>query len=306
MNGLDIGSNTASALLWEQIRLLKISKSKNENPKFILFENVANLISKLFIHSFQYIISILTNLGYNCYYNIINSKNCGIPQNRERLYCICIQKNIDTKKFKFPIPFDKNIRVIDILDRVYNSNCVRACYSDNLELNMICYNSHKLFPLLISNYNKYFKIRPNEIITLADIKSHNNLGETRLLKETLHQGNRIFDINGISPTITASGGGLGGSSGLFLVFDNKLNSYIIRQLSGFECYRVMGITIDDNCATEFNNFGITNNQMCFQAGNGIVTNVIQLIFEHLYKSLYNIEFICTDEKLGKPNHKKLF
>lgn len=282
MNGLDEGSNTASSLLWEQIRLLKISKSKNQNPKFILFENVTNLISKLFIHSFQQLIDILTNLGYNCYYNIINSKDCGIPQNRERLYCICIRNDIDNKQFRFPIQFDKNVRVVDILENIYDNNCIKACYSNNVELNKECYNSHKLFPLLISNYNKYYVTRPNEIITLADIKSDNGLCSSTTLKEKLHQGNRIFDINGISPTITASGGGLGGSSGLFLIFDNNSNVYVIRQLNGIECYRLMGISVSNDHSKAFNDFDVTDNQMSFQAGNGIVTNVIELIFEHIY------------------------
>jgi DNA (cytosine-5)-methyltransferase 1 len=306
MDGLNENSGTASSLLWEQIRLLRIAKSKNENPKFILFENVPNLISKLFIHSFQQLIDILTNLGYNCYYNIINAKDCGVPQNRERLYCVCIRKDIDTKKFEFPISFDNHIRVVDILETTYNSNCIKACYSNDTELNKECYNSHKLFPLLISNYNKYSVVKPNEIITLADIKSDNGLCSSTVLKETLHQGNRIFDINGISPTVTASGGGLGGSSGLFLIFDNNLKAYIIRQLNGIECYRLMGINISNDCIRTFNNLGITDNQMSFQAGNGIAANVIKLIFEHLYKALYNNNYKCEDELCAKNRNKRLF
>ena len=202
--------------------------------------------------------------------------------------------------------FDKKIRIVDILEKTYDINCIKACYSDIAELNKECYNSHTLFPLLISNYNRYTNTKPNEIIVLADIKSHNNLYGNELLKETLHQGNKIFDINGISPTMTASGGGLGGSSGLYLIFDSRLNSYVIRQLNGIECYRLMGINIDNICAKSLYDLGVTDNQMGFQAGNGIVTNVIQLIFEHLYKALYDSSYKCTDERLAKNKHKKLF
>lgn len=306
MKGLSEGSNTSSSLLWEQIRLLKLSISTNTNPKFLLFENVSNLVSKLFISSFQQLIDILMDMGYNCYYAVINSKDCGTPQSRERLYCICIRKDIDTKEFKFPLPFDKKVRVSDIIEETYDNNCIKACYSDNSELNKECYNSHILFPLLISNYNRYSNIKPNEIIVLADIKSHNNLYENKSLKEPLHQGNKIFDINGISPTMTASGGGLGGSSGLYLIFDKKLNSYVIRQLNGIECYRLMGINADSIHIKSFKDLGVTDNQMGFQAGNGIATDVIQLIFEHLYKALYDSSYKCTDERLAKNKHKKLF
>lgn len=306
MKGLTEGSNTSSSLLWEQIRLLKLAISKNNSPKYLLFENVSNLVSKLFISNFQQLVDVLTDLGYNCYYKVINSKDCGIPQSRERLYCICIRKDIDTKKFKFPMSFDKKIRIVDILEETYDINCIKACYSDIAELNKECYNSHTLFPLLISNYNRYTNTKPNEIIVLADIKSHNNLYGNELLKETLHQGNKIFDINGISPTMTASGGGLGGSSGLYLIFDSRLNSYVIRQLNGIECYRLMGINVDNICAKSLCDLGVTDNQMGFQAGNGIVTNVIQLIIEHLYKALYDNNFICTDEKLVRIRNKVLF
>ena len=207
MEGLDANSDTSSSLVWQQIRLLKFSSSKNELPKFILFENVKNLVSSLFIHSFNLIINELKQLGYNYYYKVINSKDCGLPQSRERVYVLCIRNDIDNGKFEFPIPFDKNIRVTDIIDENcnYNETLIAARYLPGTDRDKQIYNSHKLFPLLISTYNKYHKQRPNKVITLFHIKS--NAIETKISKEKLCQGNMIYDINGISSTVTAQGGG---------------------------------------------------------------------------------------------------
>lgn len=306
LEGLDKNSDTSSSLVWQQIRLLKLSVSKNEAPKFIIFENVKNLISPLFIHSFNLIINELKQLGYNYYYKVINSKDCGLPQNRERVYVLCIRNDVDNEKFEFPLPFDKNIRIVDILNKDENSNdnLIIARYLPNTDKNKQVYNSHKLFPMLIPLYNKYTNQRPNEIITLFHIKS--NAIENKIANEKLCQGNMIYDINGISPTVTAQGGGLGKHSGLYLCYDDINNCYVMRCLSGIENLRLMGIYLNDLQLKVIQDLNISKYQLSFQAGNGIATNVIKLLFEHLYKALYDNAYVCEDEKLTKNRNRKLF
>lgn len=85
MKGLNQGSGTRSSLLWENIRLLKSAKENNTLPKYIMFENVKNLVSKKFIDSFNDLLNILNELNFNTYWEVINGKDCGIPQNRERV-----------------------------------------------------------------------------------------------------------------------------------------------------------------------------------------------------------------------------
>ena len=114
--GFAEGSETRSSLVWQQIRLLKSSISKGEPPKYIMFENVKALVSKKFMPDFQKLIDVLDELGFNTYYEVINAKNCGIPQNRERVFAICIRKDIDTGKMTFPKPFDNGLRLKDMLD----------------------------------------------------------------------------------------------------------------------------------------------------------------------------------------------
>ena len=117
MRGLEADSGTRSSLLWQTIRLLETAKQNNTLPKYILFENVKNLVGKKFIDSFNELISLLGDIGFNTYWQIINGKDCGIPQNRERVFIVCIRKDIDTGLFEFPKPFDNGVRLKDILEK---------------------------------------------------------------------------------------------------------------------------------------------------------------------------------------------
>lgn len=114
-NGHNIKS-TRSGLLYEVERLLVKAKENGNLPKFLLMENVDALVSAKYIDSFKDWISRLEDLGYNSYYQTINAKNCGIPQNRNRIFCISILADIDTKEFDFPKPFDTGIRLKDLLE----------------------------------------------------------------------------------------------------------------------------------------------------------------------------------------------
>lgn len=111
-----INENTRSGLLYEVERLLRVSAEHNELPKYLMLENVKNLVGKQFKSQFDEWIAWLDNLGYNTYWEVLNAKNYGIPQNRERVFAISIRKNIDDKEFQFPEPFDNGLRLKDFLE----------------------------------------------------------------------------------------------------------------------------------------------------------------------------------------------
>ncbi len=117
MKGLDPDSGTRSSLLWENIKLLKKAKNNNTLPKYIMVENVKNLVSKKFIEHFNNLISMFDDLGFNTYWSVLNGKDCGVPQNRERVFVIAIRKDIDNGTFDFPKPFDTGIRLKDVLEK---------------------------------------------------------------------------------------------------------------------------------------------------------------------------------------------
>ena len=102
---------TRSSLLVEWLRVIRANK-----PKWGIYENVKNIVGKKFKDTFQMFIDELHEYGYNTYYKVLNAKDFGIPQNRERVYLIIILKEFDNGQFKFPEGFDNGIRLKDILE----------------------------------------------------------------------------------------------------------------------------------------------------------------------------------------------
>ena len=85
-------------------------------PKYILWENVKNILSKKHKHNFDAYIETMNVLGYNSYYQVLNAKDYGIPQNRERVYTISIRKDIDKSNFMFPEKEELKLRLKDMLE----------------------------------------------------------------------------------------------------------------------------------------------------------------------------------------------
>lgn len=102
---------TRSSLLVEWLRVIRANK-----PNWGIYENVKNIVGKQFKETFQMFLDELDEYGYNCHYQVLNAKDYGVPQNRERVYLIIIKKELDNGKFKFPEPFDNGIRLKDILE----------------------------------------------------------------------------------------------------------------------------------------------------------------------------------------------
>lgn len=108
--GADEGSGTRSSLMYETLRIVEKLK-----PKYVIWENVKNLISKRHKHNFDNYINQMNQLGYNSYYQILNAKNYGIPQNRERVFTISIRKDININ-FKFPPKQELKLKLKNLLE----------------------------------------------------------------------------------------------------------------------------------------------------------------------------------------------
>ena len=83
-------------------------------PKVIFCENVKGLIIHNGGRTFAIIKKTFEDLGYKVYSQILNSKDFGVPQNRERIYIVCFRKDIDSSKFTFPKPTDQTKSLLDI------------------------------------------------------------------------------------------------------------------------------------------------------------------------------------------------
>ncbi|MGL4722358.1 MAG: DNA (cytosine-5-)-methyltransferase [Desulfovibrionaceae bacterium] len=102
--GLDKNSETRSSLLWECCKIIEIKR-----PYYLLMENVKNLVGNLHKNNFIDFLNYLKNLGYKNNWAVLNARNYGIPQNRERVFCISL---LGDNQFVFPnhIPLTKSLK----------------------------------------------------------------------------------------------------------------------------------------------------------------------------------------------------
>ena len=118
-----VKGETRSGLLYEVGRLLDVAADNNELPKYLLMENVKNLVGEKFKPVFDQWVSFLEELGYKSYWKVLNARNYGIPQNRERVFTVSIRSDIK-KEFKFPEPFPLKVFLKDLLDK-YSAETIK-------------------------------------------------------------------------------------------------------------------------------------------------------------------------------------
>ena len=108
--GGDRGSGTPSSLMWNSVEIIRHCK-----PKFVLWENVSNVLSTKHRHNFEEYISELEEIGYISHYKVMNAKNFDCPQNRDRIFVLSIRKDLD-KGFNFPEEVGLKKKLRDILE----------------------------------------------------------------------------------------------------------------------------------------------------------------------------------------------
>ena len=113
--GLQKGAGTRSGALWEVERLLNVAKDKDELPQYLLMENVKALVSKKFKPEFEKWLSVLSKLGYKTYWAVLNAKDYGVPQNRERVFAVSFLDKGRQYEFPKAVPLIKRLK--DILEQ---------------------------------------------------------------------------------------------------------------------------------------------------------------------------------------------
>ena len=114
-----LGKGTRSGLLYECEKIIEAKK-----PKYLLLENVKNLVGKKFKPQFDEWLDYLESLGYTNYWKVLNAKDYGVPQNRERVFVVSILGEHKPYEFADKIPLDKCIADIleDEVDEKYYIN----------------------------------------------------------------------------------------------------------------------------------------------------------------------------------------
>lgn len=125
-----VKGQTRSGLLYECEKIIEVKR-----PKYLLLENVKNLVGKKFKEQFDGWLNYLESLGYTNYWQVLNSKDYGVPQNRERVFVVSILNDED-KDYVFPQKQPLNIRLKDVLEsqveeKYYLSDEVQARFKPN-------------------------------------------------------------------------------------------------------------------------------------------------------------------------------
>ncbi len=292
-----IMGKTRSGLLYEVQRLLEKAKETSTLPKYLMLENVKNLVGKKFKPQFDEWLAWLDELGYNTYYKVLNAKDYGVPQNRERVFAISIRKDIDNGKFEFPQPFDNGVRLKDILEdnvdeKYYLTNTLAPTDNTILETNRCI----QIGNLSLCNYDEMNRVYSREGCspTLSTMQGGNRQPKIAepiaYVKEATKKGYaEIHDgdsVNLEQPNSKTRRGRVGKGRAQTLttscnqaIVESQTKSFRVRKLTARECYRLMGFKDKQfNKAQQFN----SNSQLYKQAGNSIVVDVLYYIFRNLF------------------------
>lgn len=306
-----IKGQTRSGLLYETERIIEAIR-----PKYLLLENVKNLVGKKFIDDFQKWLEYLESLGYTNYWKVLNAKDYGIAQSRERVFVVSILGEHKPFKFPEPIPLDKCIR--DYL----NEEVDEKYYLSEDKLNKFLPNkkfAYSVYAILAHDHKE-------KDISLAgnlDVKWRNQI-------------KRIYFDNGCAPTLDTNGGGYHEPKILYIGYTNDnhrgnntqsnrvydeigcirsltatddrhppyvrvnkdylpvmfldngefildLDLYMtIRKLTPTECLKLMGLKEEE--IQKLVDSGLSNSRLYKLAGNSICIPVLEGIFRELLKT----------------------
>lgn len=269
-------SGTRSSLLWNSVEIIRHCK-----PKFVIWENVKNVLSKKHKPVFDAYVDEMKNMGYNTYYQVLNAKNYDIPQNRERIYAISVREDVDNNQnytghithnkyydrndtSLFPKPFNNGLRLRDFLENeVEERYYIKQDKVDQFFINTPQIDTNKsAFSVSELCENEHNKI---QMLGLLDIKGNEQI-------------RRVYGSDGLSPTLNTMEGGNRQPKVL------TPKDFRIRKLTPKECYRLMGFSDEDfERAKKVN----SNSQLYKQAGNSIVVNVLEEIYKCLHDAYPN-------------------
>lgn len=177
---------------------------KEKQPKVVFLENVKNFAKHDGGRTIATVKAIIEELGYTFHHKTLNAADYGVPQKRERVYMVCIRKDINAGDFSFPRPLPLTKHVEDLL-----------LYDDSITKGLIVERDDTFYK---ENCDDKYS---NSTVRLGTV----NKGG---------QGERIYSTKGIAITLSAYGGGVFAKTGGYLINGKA------RKLHPRECARLMG------------------------------------------------------------------
>lgn len=278
-----MSGGTRSGLLYECEKVITTKR-----PKYLLLENVKNLVGKKFKPDFDKWLEWLKSQGYRNYWQVLNAKDYGVPQNRERVFVVSI---LGEETYDFPESSPLEVKLKDILEdevdeKYYIKNSPIVSFEDG--------------KLKVKEATKlgYKVVEEGDSINLEHLNSTTRRGRV---------GKQVAQTLTTSPqqaTIVAMRGRYNSEGKVEQQLeprkDNLTNTittvtkdnlvaeppeYRIRRLTPLECWRLMGIADEDFYKAKA--VGISDSQLYKQAGNAIVVDVLVGIFGNLFTQEYD-------------------
>lgn len=248
---------TRGTLFFDVLRIMETKK-----PKFALLENVKGFKSHDKGNTMDIALKALDEIGYNTYWTILNSYDYGVPQFRERWYCIAIRKDIDNGKFAFPNNRDRSTTLKDIIETENNDKVLSLSdfeierikfHFDNCHLNERVKHDNSMYApnTKKGKHGVYSYLKSDGALRF-------HVGD---FAKTQIQEAFYASLNTYAPTIIA----------------NRVPKLwdIQRKLSVLESLRLQGFNDDFK-------FNVSNAQAYKQLGNSVTVPVIQAILKNLF------------------------
>ena len=306
-----VKGQTRSGLLYECEKIIETKR-----PKYLLLENVKNLVGKAFRSEFEAWLVYLESLGYTNYWQVLNAKHYGVPQNRERVFVVSILGEHSPYEFPQPIPLTRAIKDIlepEVEEKYYLNKPFKLVNKGHQAefLNMTFEQTARIYSEDHVMRTISAKDRgQNNILVRAQVEGLNTqngrvydlngicatldtmqgghrqpkvlepqLEQVAVLEGKFEQGTRVYSEQGVAPTVMAGTRKTctGGYNGPKVLSEKDFR---VRKLMPIECWRLMGISDEDFYLAK--GTGMSNTQLYRQAGNAIVVDVLEALFRQLF------------------------
>jgi len=262
ISGKQAGFNdTRGTLFFDIARIVAYHR-----PRLLILENVRNFTTHDEGRTLQTVKRTMNELGYDFYCSVLNASHYGLPQNRERIYMICIRRDGRVANFTFPKSSEQSISLADIIlpDAEVEKYVIKR--KD-----------------IVIDYDKADKIT-------REAKTYNKPLRVGFINKG-GQGERIYSEYGHAITLSAYGGGPGSKTGCYFIGQK------VRKLAPRECARLQGFP---------DSFKITvsDSQAWKQFGNSIPINVLKHILKSIVDHHMLYQFLRPQSYVMSTNYVK--
>lgn len=268
--------DTRGTLFFDVARILNEKK-----PKYILLENVKNLINHDHSRTIRIILSTLNDIGYTVDFTVINSCEAGVPQNRDRTY-ICGIYNGKVEKYS------KDIRSVkaDALKKELNEidykgfnffNSVSFCNTHKHIMDILEDKVEDSFYFNSDAIKQYLKEKQFADVDQVDDRIIKLFDLPREVHNDLERQRRVYSVKGISPTVLARAD----STKIYVM---KNGEKAIRKITAVENFYIQGFS--EEFVNNIKQIGTSNTQMYKQSGNAVSPPVIEGITKQIAVNYY--------------------